>query len=139
LTLGTAPCITRSFSPFLPTTNPEDHADVALRRGSSYHAGDLGMLHFEERCGKSREVPVRHDREQMLFEYIAAAGLQNAPKDVPIFRTVERKTGRLTKNSMYVADASFAALFEKESHNNFSRSSLTISISKFLTNQKGEP
>ena len=70
---------------------------------------------------QKQEIPVRHDLGQMLFEYMETAGLRNAPKDVPIFRTVERKTGRLTKNSMYVADASFAALFEKESHNNFSR------------------
>jgi len=63
------------------------------------------MLHFEEKCGKSREVPVRHDLEQMLFEYIEAIGLRKAPEDVPIFRTAERQTGRLTKNSMYVVDA----------------------------------
>jgi integrase/recombinase XerD len=59
------------------------------------------MLHFEEKCGKSREVPVRHDLEQMLLECIEAAGLRNAPKDVPIFQTAERKTRRLIKNSMY--------------------------------------
>ena len=105
MTSGMAPCIMYSFIPFLRTTNPEGRADVALRRGSSYHAGDQWMLHFEEKCGKSREVPVRHDLEQMLFEYIEAAGLRNAPKDVPIFQTAERKTGRLTKNNMYVVDA----------------------------------
>lgn len=63
------------------------------------------MLHFEEKCGKSREFPVGHDLEHMLFEHIEAAGLRNARKDVYIFRTAERKTGRLTPNSLYVIDA----------------------------------
>jgi len=62
------------------------------------------MLHFEEKCGKTWEVPVKHDLERMLFKYIGAAGLRNAPKDLSIFRTAERKTGRLTENSMYVVD-----------------------------------
>ena len=95
------------------------------------------MLHFEEKCGKSREFPVGHDLKQMLFEHMEAAGLRNARKDVYIFRTAERKTGRLTKKQHVRCrrvphgqaraqgrkppDASFAALFEKESHNNFSR------------------
>ena len=57
---------------------------AALRRGSFYHAGDQWMLHFEEKGGKSREIPVRHDLEQMIFEYLDAAGLRNAPKEPPV-------------------------------------------------------
>ncbi len=75
-----------------------------LRRGGFYHAGDQWMLHFEEKGGKSREIPVRHDLGQMLFEYIDAAGLRDAPKDAPLFLTAARKTGRLTRNGMYVVD-----------------------------------
>jgi len=45
---------------------------ATLRRDSFYHAGDQWMLHFEEKGGKSREIPVRHDLEQMIFEYISA-------------------------------------------------------------------
>ena len=44
-------------------------AVAALRRGNFYHAGDQWMLHFEEKGGKSREIPVRHDLEQIIFEY----------------------------------------------------------------------
>lgn len=79
-------------------------AVAKLRRGSLYSAGDQSMLHFDEKGGKSREIPVRHDLQQILFEYIEAAGLRNAPKDTPLFRTAYRKTGRLTSNGMYVVD-----------------------------------
>jgi site-specific recombinase XerD len=79
-------------------------AVAALRRGSFYHAGEQWMLHFEEKGGKSREIPVRHDLEQVIFAYLDAAGLRNAPKDAPLFRTAYLKTGRLTENAMYVVD-----------------------------------
>ena len=77
---------------------------AALRRGNFYHAGEQWMLHFEEKGGKSREIPVRHDLEQILFEYIDVANLQQAPKDAPVFRTGIRKTGKLTTNGMNVLD-----------------------------------
>ena len=55
-------------------------AVAKLRAAASMHAGDQWMLHFDEKGGKSREIPVRHDLEQMLFEYIDAAGLRDAPQ-----------------------------------------------------------
>jgi integrase/recombinase XerD len=79
-------------------------AVATLRRGSFYRAGDQSMLHFDEKGGKSREIPVRHDLEQMLLDYIAAAGLRDARKDTPLFRTAYRKTGRLTENALYAVD-----------------------------------
>jgi integrase/recombinase XerD len=79
-------------------------AVATLKRGSFYHAGDQRMLHFDEKNGKSREIPVRHDLEQIIFEYLDAAGLRNARKDTPLFRTALKKTGVLTKNAMHVID-----------------------------------
>jgi integrase/recombinase XerD len=79
-------------------------AVATLRRGSFYHAGDQQMLHFDEKGGKSREIPVRHDLGQMLFGYLDAAGLRDAAKDTPLFSTAYLKTGQLTKNSMHVVD-----------------------------------
>ncbi|HEY6271724.1 MAG TPA: tyrosine-type recombinase/integrase [Terriglobales bacterium] len=79
-------------------------AVATLKRGSFYHAGEQWMLHFEEKGGKSREIPVRHDLEQMIFAYLDAAGLRNARKDTPLFRTAYKKTGQLTRNPMYVID-----------------------------------
>lgn len=62
------------------------------------------MLHFEEKGGKSREIPVRHDLEQMLLAYINGSRLRDAPKHSPLFRTAYRRTGRLTENGMFVVD-----------------------------------
>ena len=62
------------------------------------------MLHFDEKGGKSREIPVRHDLEKMVFEYIAAAGIIDAPADSPLFRTAVRKSGKLTEKSMSGVD-----------------------------------
>jgi site-specific recombinase XerD len=79
-------------------------AVAKLKRGGFYNAGEQWMLHFEEKGGKSREIPVRHDLEQILFAYLDAAGIQNAPEETPLFRTAYRKTGRLNTNGMYVVD-----------------------------------
>lgn len=79
-------------------------AVATLRRGSFYHASDQWMLHLEEKGGKSREIPARHDLEQMIFAYLDAAGLRNARRDSPLFRTACKRTGQLTKNAMYAGD-----------------------------------
>src|SRR5437016_4850546 len=79
-------------------------AVAKLRRGSFYHAGEQWMLHFEEKGGKSREIPVRHDLEQIIFEYIDSAGIRQARKDTPLFRSAVRKTGQLTDNTINGVD-----------------------------------
>src|ERR1700676_1878892 len=79
-------------------------AVATLRRGDFYHAGDQRMLHFDEKGGKSREIPVRLDLERIIFEYLDAAGLRTARKDTPLFRTAYKKTGQLTKNVLHVID-----------------------------------
>ena len=79
-------------------------AVASIRRGSLYNSGEQWMLHFDEKGGKSREIPVRHDLEQMLFEYIDAAGLRKAGNDTPLFRTAYRKSGHLTGTSMSGVD-----------------------------------
>jgi integrase/recombinase XerD len=48
---------------------------------------------------------VRHDLEKLVFEYIDAAGIRNARKETPLFRSTVRKEKRLTKNAMHVNDA----------------------------------
>ncbi len=79
-------------------------AVATLKRGGFYHAGDQWMLHFDEKGGKSREIPVRHDLEQMVFEYIDAAGMRDAAKDAPLFRTAYRRTRQLTSHTLRVVD-----------------------------------
>lgn len=53
-------------------------------------------LRFSEKGGKSREIPVRHDLEQLLLAYVQAAGIAEGP----LFRTANRKTKTLTKDAM---------------------------------------
>src|SRR5579871_702571 len=79
-------------------------AVASLKRGSLYYSADQWMLHFDEKGGKSREIPVRHDLSQMLSGYIDAAGIRDASKDTPLFRTARRKTGRLTEKQMSGVD-----------------------------------
>jgi integrase/recombinase XerD len=52
-------------------------------------------LRFEEKGGKSREIPVRHDLERFLLEYLDVAGLRDAGKETPLFRSALGKTKRL--------------------------------------------
>ncbi len=79
-------------------------AVATLKRGSVYDSGDQWMLHFDEKGGKSREIPVRHDLEQIIFAYMDAAGLRAAGSDTPLFRTAYRRTGKLTSNDIQVVD-----------------------------------
>jgi integrase/recombinase XerD len=60
------------------------------------HDGSQYTLRFSEKGGKSREIPVRHDLEQILLDYLQAAGITEGP----LFRTTNRKTKTLTKNAM---------------------------------------
>jgi len=59
-------------------------AVATLKRGSFYPSGDQRMLHFEEKNGKSREIPVRHDLEQIISLYISAAGLTTEEGHSPL-------------------------------------------------------
>ena len=79
-------------------------AVAKLRRGNFYRAGEQWMLHFEEKGGKSREIPVRHDLEQWITEYLQVAALQDAPKDSALFRSVVGRTGQLSSTRLHVND-----------------------------------
>jgi integrase/recombinase XerD len=71
-------------------------AVAKLTLKSFKHDGTQYSLRFSEKGGKSREIPVRHDLEQFLREYIDAAKLSEGR----LFRTAVRKTKVLTKNGM---------------------------------------
>jgi integrase/recombinase XerD len=88
----------------LAYTSSRAGAVAKLRRGDFYDAGEQWMLRFEERGGKSREIPVRHDLQQMIASYIEAAGLQEAPKGAPLFRAAIGKTGHLAATAFHGND-----------------------------------
>lgn len=67
------------------------------------HDGTQWTLRFTEKGGKSREIPVRHDLEQILLSYMAAAGLKPGTAE-PLFRSAVRRTRTLTGWPMTPSD-----------------------------------
>jgi site-specific recombinase XerD len=86
----------RAILAVLVYTASRRSAVAKLRLGDFYHAGQQWMLHFAEKGGKSREIPVRHDLEQIVNEYIDAAGLRGAQKDTPLFQRAMKKQRQLS-------------------------------------------
>jgi len=83
--VGEVPCPVglrdRAIMAILVYTAARAGAVSKLQRGSFYHAGDQWMLRFEEKNGKSREIPVRQDLQGVIAAYVDAAGLRDAPRD----------------------------------------------------------
>lgn len=79
-------------------------AVAGLRRKDLYDLGDQYCLRFTEKAGKSRELPVRHDLQRYLFDYLRQAGLLDAPPESPFFVTTIRRTKQLTENGMTADD-----------------------------------
>jgi site-specific recombinase XerD len=94
----------RALLAILVYTSARAGAVAKLRRGSFYQAGAQWMLHFAEKGGKSREIPVRHDLEAIISEYIDRAGLRDAPKDTPLFQTAMKRKRALTGKAIHVND-----------------------------------
>jgi integrase/recombinase XerD len=79
-------------------------AVASLRLKDLTHDGTQYALRFAEKGGKSREIPVRHDLERFLLEYLAAAVADDEPKTSPLFRTLVRRTGKFTAKAMSGTD-----------------------------------
>src|SRR5262249_43857442 len=79
-------------------------AVAKLRLKHFEHDASQWALRFDEKGGKSREIPVRHDLEGFLLSYRDAAGLKDEPKDSPLFRSAVRRTKTLWKNRMSAID-----------------------------------
>ncbi len=62
-------------------------AVAALQRHHYYEAPDQWMLHFDEKRGKSREIPVAHDLKILFDEYLERSGIKEEK------RTRDPKTG----------------------------------------------
>lgn len=80
-------------------------AVAKLRVKDFYDSGDQFCLHFDDKGGKSREIPVRHDLQGLLVEYLRWADLQlGSDANRPLFNTAARNTKRLTLRSMTAGD-----------------------------------
>ena len=80
-------------------------AIARLRRGDLENQGTQRVLRFREKGGKQREIPVRHDLDNWLGEYLKAARIDTDPKETALFRATlgNRKAlsdGPLSANDM---------------------------------------
>ena len=57
-------------------------------------------LRFQEKGGKSREIPVRHDLEGFIRAYLEAADIEAEPKDRPLFQASNGTSGKLAGKAM---------------------------------------
>ena len=71
-------------------------AVARLRRGDLEDQGTQRVLRFRAKGGKQREVPVRHDLDRWLGEYLEAAGIADAPRETPLFRAALGKQKKLS-------------------------------------------
>jgi site-specific recombinase XerD len=70
-------------------------AVAKLRQQDFQHDGTQSVLRFQEKGGKSREIPVRHDLEGYIRAYLDAAGLGGEAKDSPLFRASNGRSRKL--------------------------------------------
>src|SRR5262249_32316017 len=85
-------------------------AVAGLEREHYYEARDQWMLHFDEKRGKSREIPVAHDLKVLFDEYLETTGIKHERRQrdlktkefepIYLFRTAVRRSGQLTKSPM---------------------------------------
>jgi integrase/recombinase XerD len=61
---------------------------------------DNVVLRFQEKGGKSREIPVRHDLEGYIRADLEAGGISEEAKDRPLFRVGNGRSKELTGYAM---------------------------------------
>lgn len=79
-------------------------AVAKLRVGDFYDLGEQHCLRFREKGGKQREIPVRHDLQGFISEYLIEANILEQAQASPVFRTFVRRTGVITENGMTAGD-----------------------------------
>jgi site-specific recombinase XerD len=75
-------------------------AVAKLRLGDFQHEGTRYVLRFQEKGGKSREIPVRHDLEGFILAYLNAAGISGEANDSPLFLASNGRSRTLTANPL---------------------------------------
>ena len=67
-----------------------------LRRQDLEDQGSQRVLRFREKGGQQREIPVRHDLDRWLEEYLQAARIDADPRETPLFRAAMGKQKKLS-------------------------------------------
>jgi len=75
-------------------------AVAKLRRQDFYDASDQYFLHFVDKGGKSREIPVRHDLQNLLIDYLQQSKRDTTTATCPLFTTAHGKAKQLTELAM---------------------------------------
>ncbi len=75
-------------------------AVAKLRLGDFQFDGEHFVLRFQEKGGKSREIPVRYDLTRFIRAYLEAAGISEEPKDRPLSRAGNGRSKELIVNAM---------------------------------------
>jgi site-specific recombinase XerD len=70
-------------------------AVAKLRLQDFQNDGSQHVLRFQEKGGKSREIPVRHDLESFIRAYLDAADIGGDAKDSPLFRASNGRSRKL--------------------------------------------
>ncbi len=78
-------------------------AVAKLRLRDFTHDGTQFALRFSEKGGRARSIPVRHDLQGFLQDYLLVAGIEGEAKDTPLFRTLGVAT-RLSARPMNGVD-----------------------------------
>ena len=79
-------------------------AATGMRVEDYFPVGKRWWVRLHEKGGKEHTMPVHHTLQEWLDAYLEAAGIVGDAKGV-LFRTAERRTGRLTEKAMAQADA----------------------------------
>jgi integrase len=79
-------------------------AVAKLRLQDYQQDGNQWWFRFDEKGGKARTIPARHDVQTSIAAYLAAAGMAEEPGDAPLFRSAVRKTKVLTDRAMTAND-----------------------------------
>jgi integrase/recombinase XerD len=58
------------------------------------------VLRFQEKGGKSREIPVRLELQRDMLAYLAGASIAEDNEDQPLFSSTVRRTKQLTGNGL---------------------------------------
>ena len=75
-------------------------AVARLRLADFYTDGRQWFFRFDEKGGKVRDIPARHDLEGFVRDYVRAAGIEAEPANRPLFRTAAGRTDRLTATAI---------------------------------------
>jgi len=86
----------RAVLGILAYTGARVGAVATLRLGDLRNLGEQRYLRFREKGGKVREIPVRHDLDAWLREYLDAAAISSQDDKTPLFRAADGKRKQLT-------------------------------------------